>query len=99
MASQKRILNTTNGYHLKRSAADRAIESCSAEWVEKDISIRNLTLAESIMARRVQALEREPLPYAELHGLKYEPTANGLMASKAGAALIREAHQFVAEQA
>jgi hypothetical protein len=98
LASQKRVLNVTTGHHLKRGAVERAFEACAVDWVEKGVSIRNLTLQESILARRVQALEREPLPYAELHGLSYDPSASGLLASKAGAALIRAAAQFV-EQA
>lgn len=95
MSKNRRILNLTRGFHLKLSAAERAVEACSAEWVEPGVSIRSLTLAESIMARNIQAATREPLPYAELFGLKFEPSPNGIEATKREATLIREAITFV----
>jgi hypothetical protein len=94
MASHARILNITNDFRFKRTHAERAIDACSAVWVEYGVSIRNLTLAESIAARNDQARRREPLPFAEIHGLKYEPCVNGISATGREGKLLWEAHDF-----
>jgi hypothetical protein len=95
MTNNHRVLNVTRGYHLKRTHAERAIDACSAVWVEYGVSIRNLTLAESIAARNDQARRREPLPFAEIHGLKYEPCVSGISATGREGKLLWEAHDFV----
>ena len=99
MASHFRVVNLSNGFRLKRSQAARAIENCSAKWVVPGVSIRSLTVAEAIQARNVQAKLREPLPYKEIHGLRYEPSPRGVEASRREGLLVFQAHQFVAEQA
>lgn len=99
MASPKRVLNTTNGFQYKRGAVERAIEACSVEWVEYGVSVRSLTVAESIEARNDQARRREPLPFAELPGIKYEPSVNGIQATRREGKLLWEAHDFVMQAA
>lgn len=85
----KTILNVTRGFYMKRSRAERAItEECACAWVEYGVSVRDLTLAESIKARNEQAALREPLAYAELPGIVYSGPTNY--------ALIRAAHEFAA---
>lgn len=89
MAEDTRILNITRGFRLKRSQAYRAIENGACAWVEVGVSVRDLTLAESIAVRNEQARLREPLEWAEIPGLMFDgplPVRNDL---------IRAAHEFV----
>lgn len=95
MTKNKRIFNISRGYSLKRGAAERAISECSAAWVEEGVSIRNLTLAESIAARNEQARVAEPLPFAEIPGLRFEPTSSGAAATRRERLLTWQAHEFV----
>lgn len=90
-----RVLNLTNGYWYKRSRAERAVHECAVAWVEHGVSVRSLTLAEAIVARKQQIKASEPLPCAEIPGLKYEPCTAGMMASRSRAALVWGAHDFV----
>jgi hypothetical protein len=73
MSQDTRILNLTRGFRLKRNQALRAIEQCACAWVEINVSVRDLTIAESIQARNKQAAERELLAASELPGLVYKP--------------------------
>lgn len=75
------------------------MENCAAMWLEEGVSIRNLTLAESIKARNEQARLREPLPYAEIHGLKFDPPVSGVAATRAEGKLMWEARQFAMKAA
>lgn len=94
MTKNRRVFNVTRGFSLKRSRAERAILECSAEWVEYGVSIRSLTLAESIAARNEQARLREPLAFAEVFGLRYDPCPTGTEATRRESLLIREAREF-----
>lgn len=94
MASKNRVENVTNGRWMKQRRAERAVETCSAEWIEYGVSIRNLTLAEAIAARNQQAAVREPLPYKEIHGLRFEPSVSGMEATKREGLLAWEAHKY-----
>lgn len=88
MAQDPRVLNITRGFRLKRSQAYRAIENGACAWVDVGVSLRDLTLAESIAYRNEQARMREPLEWAEIPGLVFEgplPVRNDL---------IRAAHEF-----
>jgi len=92
MAEDSRILNITRGFRLKRSQAYRALENGACAWVEVGVSVRDLTLAESIAVRNQQAKMREPLVYAEIPGLVFDgplPIRNDL---------IRAAHEYVTSQ-
>ena len=104
MACNHRILNVTNSFRMKRTRAEREIEECSVAWVEVGVSVRNLTYAEAIVARREQvkvsvklALLREPLPSAEIPDVLYEPSFYGTLATRSESRLIREANYFVME--
>lgn len=99
MASHKRILNTTNGFHYKRGAVERALEACSVEWVEHGVSVRTLDLNESRIARIEQANRREPLPFAEIPGIKFVPPVNGVQATGREGKLLWEAHDWAMQAA
>ena len=99
MSQPSRILNVTRGYTLRHKQALRAIENCAAKWVEPGISIRDLTLAESIAARNEKARLREPLAFAELPWIEYEPSLNGEVANRKSFALIQAANQLCAANA
>lgn len=70
MASHVRVINLTRGFRLKFNQAEKSVEACAAAWVEYGVSLRDLTLAEAIAARNAQAKLREPMPFAEIHGLQ-----------------------------
>ena len=70
------------------------MHNCAATWAEEGVSIRNLTLAESIAARNEQARLREPLAYAEIHGLRFDPPETGIAATRREGKLLRDAHEF-----
>jgi len=95
MCNNSRILNVSRGFTLKHKQALRAIQNCAAEWVVFGESIRDLTLAESIVARNAQAKAREPLASVEIPGLIYEPSRSGMAATREGYALIRQANEMV----
>ena len=59
MCNNSRIYNVSRGFTLKHKQALRAIQNCAAEWVVFGESIRDLTLAESIAARKARALEHK----------------------------------------
>lgn len=86
-----KVLNVTKNYYVKYTQALRGIEECSFEWVEPGKTVRSLTLAESVAKRNEQAANREPLPYAEIPGVKFTLPQD--------ANLIRQAHEFAASQA
>jgi hypothetical protein len=70
--NNNRVFNLTRGYSLKHKQALRAVDQCSATWIEFGISIRDLTLAEAIAARNAQAKLQEAFPLTEIPGLRYE---------------------------
>lgn len=73
MTKNRRVFNLSRpGYTLKHRQAERAVAQCAAEWVEYGVSIRDLSLGESIAARNEQARLREPLPSAEIPGLTFD---------------------------
>ncbi len=55
MGSHIRVFNVTRQFWLKPKRALYAVEQCSAAWVEFGVSVRDLTLAESIAKRNEQA--------------------------------------------
>ena len=73
MSQDTRILNITRNFRLKRNQALRAIEQCACAWVEVNVSVRDLTIAESIQARNKQAAERELLDASELPDITFKP--------------------------
>ena len=97
--AMQRIYNETRGCWRKPGQVERAIANGACVWVEFGVSIRDCTLTESIGARNEQARLREPLAYAEIPGLVYEPSIHGIEASRLSAALVREAHMFCMQSA
>ncbi len=92
MSQSPRVLNITRQYHLKPSQAQRAIDQCAAEWVEQGVSIRDLTLPESISKRNEQAKLRDPLPGMEIPGLIFKPPAYAAQSAHERADLVRAAN-------
>ena len=86
MPISPRILNVTRGFRLKRSQVLRAIEAGSCIWVEVGVSVRDLSIAESIAFRNQQAAVREPLVNAEIPGLVFDGTTRY--------DLIKQANEF-----
>jgi hypothetical protein len=97
MSQDTRILNLTRGFRLKRNQALRAIEQCACAWVEIDVSVRDLTIAESIQARNKQAAERELLDCAELPGITFEPPIGAQAAYMIERRTAFEADKFYTE--
>ena len=89
-----RVLNISKNITVRRSQAKRWIEQCACAWVEEGVSIRDLTLSERVAARSQQAAVREPLPHAELPGIKYQPSATAVEAHRAGFQLLQQASAF-----
>jgi hypothetical protein len=95
MSTNDRIYNVTRRYPMRAKQALRGINNCAMAWVEHGKSVRDLTLAESIAARNEQASVRElPLPYVEIRGLKYEPTAGAECAQYKSRRLVALAIEF-----
>jgi hypothetical protein len=89
------VFNITQGHNVRYKQALKSIEACSCAWVVEGESVRDLTLAEAIQARNVQAKMRDPLPYAELFGLRFEGKEEG---KRERNMLVWEATQFVSEK-
>jgi hypothetical protein len=90
-----RVLNVTTGCWIRLTRAERAIREAAAAWVEDGKTIRNLSLAESITARREQQMRQEQLHQPldlELRGLKWEPPITGIVAHRVGRQLSLDAH-------
>jgi hypothetical protein len=95
MSQDHRVLNITRKFRLKRNQAERAVRECACAWVEYGISVRDLTLAESIAARNKQAAERAPAPSVELPGIVFEQPASAVASSMDRFALIRAANEMM----
>jgi hypothetical protein len=76
---------------MKFKQALKAIEACACAWVEYGVSVRDLSLIESIQARNEQARKRAPLAPAELRDLTFEPPVSGIIAYKAGRQMVLDA--------
>lgn len=109
MPNNPRVSNLSRGFMLNFKQAKKAVQNCAAVWVEYGISIRDLTLVEAIAARaeqkQLRALEteeqarlREPLPYIEVPGLRYEPSTGSHEAHLRCRKLAWDAQVFVATQ-
>jgi hypothetical protein len=91
-----RVLNITRGFRLRPNQARKAIQNCACAWVEYGVSVRDLTLAESIAARVQQAKDRAPLPYSEVPGLRFDPPYGTAGAEWQSRLLAHEASLFAA---
>jgi hypothetical protein len=94
MASNARILNLTNGRRIKRNQALGRVEQCISAWVEPNVSIRDLTLQESIAKRSEEARASVPLASAEIPGLVFEPPANAIAGTRLEHQRLAEANAF-----
>jgi len=99
MAKDSRVLNITRGFRLKHNQGLRAIEQCACAWVEFGVSIRDLTLAESIAKRNEQAANREPLANCEIPGLIFKQPTNAQSTAYARGSLITQANRYCADYA
>lgn len=88
------MFNATRRFFMEQSQAARAVENCACAWVEFGVVIRDLTLAEAIVARNRQAALRERLPFAELPGLLYRPALGKEGAARLERVTAREANEF-----
>lgn len=95
MPKDSRVFNITRSFRLRFNQARKAVENCACAWVEYGVSVRDLTLAESIAARSQQAKDREPLPYAEVFGLRFDPPAGKAAAEWQSRLCAYEASLFV----
>jgi hypothetical protein len=95
--TNSRVFNVTRRFSLKHKQALRAVEECACAWVEYGVSIRDLTLAESIAARHRQAQLREPLAVAELPTLRFEPPVTAVMGIVQRNRLMWAASRFAQE--
>ena len=97
MASNKRILNLSTKRTIKRSQAIGRVEQCVSAWVEQGVSIRDLSLAESIALRSKQARESEELDRSELPGLTFKPPIGAQAAHVNEMRMAFDANRFYTE--
>ncbi len=97
MAKVRRVLNVTNGFWFKPGLVDLAIEQCAVAWVDRGVSVRNVTEDEAVVLRNQQAQQRMRLAYAELPGLVYEPAIGGAEAYRNERLLAVEANNFASQ--
>lgn len=93
MAASRTVYNISKKCFWKRSYALKSINNCACEWVEEDRTVRDLTLAEAIAARNVQAKLRDPMPMGEIPGLVFRQPGNVTEAWRFGR-LMRDADAF-----
>ena len=96
MSKTHRVLNVTRGLRMKLAQAERAVEACSAIWVEHGVSLRDASFGEAIALRNAQAAEREPLASAERPGQLFDPGTRRLEGHRRERALAQEAGVFAA---
>jgi hypothetical protein len=96
MSKRPKVVNITNGHRVKLTQATMAVQNCAAAWVEFGVSIRNLTVAEAIAARNIQARRNlsASLPAAELLECIYEPAPENEASHKEEIRLMREANRL-----
>jgi len=99
MNINSRIYNVSREYYIKRKQALKGIDrDCTLAWVVEGESVRDLTLAESIAARNEQARLRDPLPYAEMFGLRFEGPKSSEDGKRNRNMMVWEASRFVSEE-
>ena len=92
--SNNRVYNVTRRFSMKHKQAVKAVENCACAWVEFGVSVRDLTLAESIAARNEKSRRREPIPFAELPGVVYRVAQRNEAGLRLEKQLAAEANQF-----
>lgn len=89
MSCQPKVINLTTGWKIKRAQANRRVEQCLSEWVDRGTSIRDLTLCEMVAARSEQSRLRAPIAHAEIPGIKVTGISQNF-------GLVRAANSFAA---
>jgi hypothetical protein len=88
---------------MSRTYAEQVMrDHCTIAWVTKGETIRDTTDEERFALRAEQVRKdklREPLVYAEIPGLRYDPSASGIAATRREASLIWAAHDFASQAA
>jgi hypothetical protein len=100
MASHKSVMHVQRGFRMSKSYAEQVMrDHCTITWVSKeDLTIRDTTLEERLAMREEQTkLEKlqEPLEFAEIHGLRFEPPVSGISATRREGQLLWAAHDFL----
>jgi len=72
----------------------RAVENCACAWDIFDVSVRDLSLSESIAERSKQKSDPPPMPWAENPGLIYQPAERNQAQTRQGYEQVRAANQF-----
>lgn len=94
-----RVLHVQRGFRMSKSYAEQVMrDHCSITWVTKGETIRDTTDEERMTLRAEQAQLmklREPMAYAEIHGLRFEPPVTGISATRRENALLWAAHDFM----
>lgn len=94
MSNNTRVFNETRRFFMKHKQAARAVENCACAWVVFGVTLRDLTIVEAIAARNHQASLRDPLPFAELPGLLYQPASGMEAGTRAQREMARQANRF-----
>jgi hypothetical protein len=95
MSSHPKVINLTTGCRIKRSQAKGRVENCVSAWVDEGFTIRDLTLAERVTARSVQAKAQEPFSMAELPGVVFKEPASASNSAAIRAALVHQANMLL----
>jgi len=99
MTKNSRVIHSTRGYAMKFGQVQkRMAENCCFVWVIYGETFRDATILEAANMRKEQAKLAEPLPFAEIPGLIYQPSASSLASTRQRFPLIRQAHEFAAAQ-
>ena len=104
MASHKSVVHVQRGFRMSKSYAEQVMrDHCTITWLNRDeLTIRDTTDEERLALRAEQAKKdslSEPLPLAEIHGIKFEPPISGVLAARRSNKLMWEAHQFAMKAA
>jgi len=99
-----RVLHVQRGFRMSKSYAEQVMrDHCTITWISRDeLTIRDTTDEERLALRAEQAQKAslsEPLAFAEIHGLKFEPPFSGISAKRRENRLVWEAHQFAMKAA
>jgi hypothetical protein len=92
-------MHVQRGFRMSKSYAEQVMrDHCSITWVVKGETIRDTTDEERFALRAEQAQQaklREPLGYAEIPGLKFDPPTTGIAATRRENRLVWMAHEFL----
>lgn len=97
------VLHIQRGFKMSVTYAEQVMrDHCTITWDIPGQTIRDTTEAERFELRAAQAQEVKssgPLAHAELPGIKYEPSVNGMQATRREGKLLWEAHDWAMQAA